>query len=259
MDGFLGVPHTSEAIFFGLAFAAFVTTMIGIVTGTAGGLMLLALMAFFYPPAVLIPVHTVVQLGAGSSRSILMWRYVKKNLILPFTIGAAAGAFAGAQIFTTLTTGVLEMLLGIFILFVLYMPKFATGGPERTRFGILGFLATFLGVFVSATGTFLSPFIAHASHDRRIHVATMASLMSVTHIAKLAAFGAIGFAVGAYLPLMIAMIVGAVSGNWVGGHMLNRIPEKIFRTVFKVLLTVLAARMLLGAAYDEGWLAFLGI
>ena len=259
MDGFLGVPHTTELIFFGLGVAAFVTAIVGITTGTAGGLLLLAIMAFFYPPAVLIPVHTVVQLGAGSSRTFLMWRYVRKTLILPFTAGAVLGAVAGAQIFTTLTSSVLEMVLGGFILFVLYMPNFATGGPERARFGVLGFLATFLGIFVSATGTFLSPFIAHASHDRRIHVATMAALMAVTHIAKLVAFGAIGFAVGAYLPLMAVMVVGAVSGNWLGAHMLNRIPEKAFRTVFKIVLTLLAARMLIGAAYDAGWLGMLGL
>lgn len=257
-DGFLGVPDTGAALFFGLAVTAFVTTFLGTVTGTAGGLMLLAIMAFFYPPLVLIPVHTVVQLGAGTTRAILMWRYVKKVLIVPFTAGAVLGAVAGAQIFVTLEPSVLQVILGGFILVVLYMPQLAVGGPERARFGVLGFFATFLGVFVSATGTFLSPFIAHASTDRRIHVSTMATLMAVTHIAKLVTFGVIGFAVGAYAPLMAAMIAAAAAGNWIGRHALDLIPEKTFRTVFKILLTLLAIRLLIGAAYDAGWLDGLG-
>ena len=254
MENFLGVPDTGVWLFAAMTFAALVTTFLGTVTGTAGGLLLLAFMAFFYPPLVLIPVHTVVQLGAGTSRAVLMWRYVKKPLILPFTIGAALGALAGAQIFTTLTSSTLQVILGGFILFVLYVPKFAAGGPERPRFGLLGFAATFLGIFVSATGTFLSPFVAHASADRHIHVSTMAMLMAVTHVAKLITFGAIGFAVGAYVPLMIAMVGGTIAGNWIGGRTLNLIPEKTFRIVFKILLTLLAIRLLIGAAYDAGWL-----
>lgn len=259
MEGFLGVPDTGPLLFWGLTFAAFITTFLGTVTGTAGGLMLLATMAFFYPPLILIPVHTVVQLGAGTSRAVLMWRFVRKSLILPFCIGSIVGAVAGAQIFVTLSSSILQMLLGGFILFVLYTPRFAAGGPERTRFGILGFAATFLGVFVSATGTFLSPFVAHASSDRRIHVSTMATLMAFTHVAKLVTFGVIGFSVGAYVPLMAAMVVATVAGNWAGGHALDVIPEKIFRIVFKILLTVLAIRLLIGAAWDAGWLEPLGI
>lgn len=259
MESYLGVPDTSAWVFWGLSFAALVTTFLGTVTGTAGGLLLLAIMAFFYPPLVLIPVHTVVQLGAGSSRAVLMWRYVKKTLIVPFTIGSILGGIAGAQIFVTLTSAMLQVLLGGFILFVLYVPKFAAGGPERPRFGVLGFLTTFLGVFVSATGTFLSPFIAHAVTDRRVHVSTMAMLMSIAHVAKLVTFGAIGFAVGAYIPLMIAMVAGTVAGNWIGGKALDVMPEKMFRTAFKIILTLLAIRLLIGSAYDAGWLAPLGL
>ena len=259
MDGFLGVPDTSVWVFFGLSVAAFVTTFLGATPGTAGGLLLLAIMAFFYPPLVLVPVHTVVQLGAGTSRTFIMWRYVKKRLILPFTIGAFVGALAGGQIFVTLSSSILQFILGGFIIIVLYMPRFAAGGPERARFGVLGFFATFLGVFVSATGTFLSPFIAHASGDRRIHVSTMATLMAITHIAKLVVFGTIGFTVAAYAPLMAAMIVGTVGGNWVGSKALNRIPEKTFRVVFKILLTLLAIRLLVGAAADAGWFDKLGL
>ena len=67
----------------------------------------------------------------------MMWRYVKKNLIMPFAIGSVVGAFTGAQIFTTLPSEILQGILGIFILVVLY-PRLGAGGPERLRFGILG-------------------------------------------------------------------------------------------------------------------------
>ncbi len=253
-ESFLGVPDTGLWLTIGLVIAATITTFLGTVTGTAGGLMLLAIMTFFFPLAVLIPMHTFIQLGAGSSRSFMMWRYVKKTLIVPFAIGSCIGAFAGAQIFVTLPSELLQGILGIFILIVMWTPRLGAGGPERLRFGILGAAATFLGIFVSATGTFLSPFIAHASSDRRIHVSTMATLMAISHITKLVAFGVVGMAVGAYLPLIALMICGTVLGTWLGQHALNKIPEKLFRQVFRILLTLLAIRLLVGAATELGWL-----
>ena len=164
------------------------------------------------------------------------------------------GAFAGAQIFTTLPSVILQGMLGIFILVVMYTPKLGAGGPERLRFGVLGGAATFLGIFVSATGTFLSPFVAHASKDRHVHVSTMATLMAISHISKLVAFGFVGLAIGAYLPLVVLMILGTVAGNWIGQRTLTRMPEKLFRRIFQILLTILALRLLVGAVLEAGWL-----
>ena len=254
MENFMGVPDVGLWLTVALVIAATLTTFLGTVTGTAGGLLLLASMTFFFPLSVLIPMHTMIQLGAGTSRMFMMWRYVKKNLIMPFAIGSVVGAFTGAQIFTTLPSEILQGILGIFILVVLYTPKLGAGGPERLRFGILGGAATFFGIFVSATGTFLSPFIAHASRDRHVHVSTMATLMAISHVSKLVAFGFVGMAIGVYLPLIVLMILGTVAGNWIGQRTLTRMPEKLFRRIFQVLLTILALRLLIGAALDAGWL-----
>ncbi|MFM1816154.1 MAG: hypothetical protein RLZ98_2849, partial [Pseudomonadota bacterium] len=61
--GFLGMPDVSGWLFAGMTFAAFATTYIAFVTGTAGGLMLLVVMAPYFPPAILVPLQTTVQLG----------------------------------------------------------------------------------------------------------------------------------------------------------------------------------------------------
>ena len=45
-----------------------------------------------------------------------------------------------------------------------------------------------------------------------------------------------------------------IAGNWIGQRTLTRMPEKLFRRIFQVLLTLLALRLLVGAALDAGWL-----
>ena len=250
---FLGTPDIGLGLFAGLALASFVTAFIGVFTGTAGGVILLALMALVMPPSVLVPVHTVVQLGSGVSRTIIMWRYVMRQIVPPFIIGAALGAAFGAKTFVALPTSWLQAIIGGFILLVTWMPNLGRIGAEKGRFAVLGFFATFLGVFVSATGTFLSPFIASAAPDRRNHVATQGALMIFVHVAKLIAFSFIGFSIGAYLPLMGVMIVTGAAGNWLGEVALHHLPEKKYRTTLKVVLTLLALQLLARAASQLGF------
>jgi hypothetical protein len=47
-NAFLGVPGVDAWLFAELSLAAFATTMFGVVVGTAGGLVLLGIMAFVF-------------------------------------------------------------------------------------------------------------------------------------------------------------------------------------------------------------------
>jgi uncharacterized membrane protein YfcA len=249
---FLDIPGISPILFIALSAASFATAFISVFTGAAGGLILLGIMAMVMPPAALLPVHTVVQLGSGVTRTAMMWRHVMRGTLLPFIVGAVIGAAAGARIFVALPTDWLQAILGAFILIVTWMPNLGRLGAERGRFAILGFVTTFLGVFVSATGTLLAPFIASAAPDRRDHAATLGTLMMISHIAKLAAFGFIGFAVGSFVPLMAAMIATGALGNRLGEYALDRTSEQRFRLVFKLILTVMGLRLLWSVAGNAG-------
>lgn len=250
---FLGVPDVGPLLFAGLSVLSFVTAFIGVYTGAAGGVILLASMALVLPVAVVIPVHTVVMLGTGTARTLFMWRYVMRSTLAPFIVGAAIGAAAGAKAFITLPIGWLEGILGAFILLVTWLPHLGRIGAPRGRFAVLGFATTFLGVFVSATGSLLAPFVASAAQDRYKHVATLGALMAVTHVAKLMAFGLIGIAIGRFAPLMAAMIAGGALGNWLGEAVLHRTSEQRFRLILQIVLTLLSLRLLWGAASQIVW------
>src|ERR1700709_1966139 len=105
---FLGTPDIGLWAFAGLMLASLVTSFIGVFTGAAGGIVLLGLMATVMPPLAPIPVHTVVMLGAGMTRTMIMWRHVMRPAVLPFVIGALIGAAAGAKVFVALSTVWLE-------------------------------------------------------------------------------------------------------------------------------------------------------
>jgi len=251
---FLGTPDIGPLLFFGLMLSSFATAFIGVFTGAAGGVVLLGLMAMVLPPLALIPVHTVVMLGTGVTRTMIMWRHVMRPAVLPFLVGSVIGAAAGARVFVALPTTSLQLILGGFILLVTWMPNLGRFGAVRGRFAVLGFFTTFLGVFVSATGSLLAPFMASATPERRVHVATMGALMTIVHLAKITAFGFIGFAIASYVPLMAAMIATGAVGNWIGEAALLRTSEQRFRLVLQIALTLLGLRLVWGAAADAGWI-----
>lgn len=145
----LGMVGIDFSIFTGLAVAALVTAFITAVSGTAGGLILLAIMAFVFPPILLIPLHTIVQLGIGAGMVISRWRYLMRDTVLPFTVGSIIGAATGGQFFVNLPQSTLQIVLGVSILVLTWVPRIARFGPERGRFVFVGFLTTFLGVFIS--------------------------------------------------------------------------------------------------------------
>ena len=151
---------------------------------------------------------------------------------------------AGAQIFISLPTDVLQGILALFILSATWVPGIGRVGPEKGRYALLGFGATFLGVFVSATGTLVAPVLAASIDDRRAYAGTFGVVMCIVHIFKVVAFGALGVVIGAYAPLILVMIAAAFAANWCGSRFLDRMKEQNFRIVLRILLTVLALRLL---------------
>jgi len=249
----LFTPDVGPLMFAGLSADSFISAFVAVYTGAAGGVLLLAIMAIAMPATVVIPVHTVVMLGTGFFRSVTMWRHVMRGTLLPFTIGSAIGAAVGARVFVVLPIASLQAILGVFVLIVTWLPKLGRMGAERGRFAFLGFGTTFLGVFVSATGTLLAPFVASAAPDRYQHAATLGALMTIVHIAKMVAFGFIGFAIGSFVPLMAAMIATGALGNWLGERALDYTSEQRFRLMLQLVLTALALRLIWTAVPPWPW------
>ena len=103
-------------------------------------------------------------------------------------------------------------------------------------------------MIVSATGPLTALFLTQ-DPDRRVIVATHATVMTAQHLSKVAVFAALGFVIGPWLPLVVTMIVAGFAGTVAGSHLLERLPERLFRIGLKVLLTVIALDLLRRALF----------
>ena len=229
------------SVFALLTGVSFVTSFITAAFGIGGGVVLLAVMASLMPPAALIPVHGLVQLGSNGGRAALMWREARWGVFGAFTAGALVGVALASTVVVRLPGDALRIGLGAFILWSVF------GRPPafmRDSAAIAGGFSSFLTMFFGGTGSFVAAYVKTLGLDRIGHVATHSVLMTMQHLLKSVAFGFLGFAFGTWLPLIAAMIASGFLGTVIGRRVLMRIEERRFRFILSAILVLLALRLI---------------
>jgi uncharacterized membrane protein YfcA len=227
--------------------ASFFTSALTASFGLGGGLALLAAMSAVLPAAAVIPVHGVAQLGSNASRFILQRRHVVWPIILWFGLGSLVGSAAGGRIYVALPEWLLRGAVGVFILLTVWGPKPKAFAPGPFSFFATGAIGAFLSMFFGATGPIAATMLSATKLSKFEIVATHAAAMIVQHGLKILAFGYLGFAYAEWAFLIIAIVIAGFLGTWSGTKLLGAMPEKRFRTGFKLVLTAIAV-YLLGAA-----------
>lgn len=216
--------------------------------GAGGGLLLLAVMTVFLPVNVTIPLHGVIQAGAGASRTLLMWRHLSLPLLLAFALGAVVGAAAGSVVLVRLPEPAMQLILGIFVLLLAWVPVPRLQRVSRSGVGAVAAITTGLTLFVGATGPFVAAFLKALRLDRLQYMATFSTCMLLQHGLKVAVFALAGFAFAPWLPFLAAMLAAVFAGSWLGRHVLLRMNNTLFHRALAVVLTLLALRLLYSGA-----------
>src|SRR5690554_3704595 len=216
-------PLTAAALVAVSALTSAITASLGI----GGGVLLLAIMAVALPPAAIIPVHGMVQLGSNVSRAALTLRHINLRLIAWFAPGALLGAWLGSLFLVDLPLPLIQLCIAGFILLLCWgppIPAIATG-PAGTL--LAAALTTFISLFVGATGPLVAAFVKQQQRGERFStVATFASAMCLQHAPKAIIYGAAGFVFADWLGLIVLMILSGAVGTWLGLRLLRRLDRK---------------------------------
>jgi len=245
-----GLTATTAAI---LLTSSVVTSMITASLGAGGGVLLLVLMAFWIPPAAIIPVHGMIQLGSNAGRAGLTWRHTDWKAIAAFAPGVLLGAALGAWVLVDLPTYLWQLTIGLFVLYLCWGPALPRGAFGSTGIFLASVLTSFVSLFVGATGPLVASFIKQMHSDRFTTVATFAMAMTLQHAPKALVFGFAGFMFREWVLFILAMIAFGFAGTWLGLHVLRSMSNRHFSRLFNVLLTLLALRLLWQAGSAAGW------
>ena len=233
-----------------LVMASLVTSFITAAFGIGGGVVLLVFLALVLPPVALIPVHGIVQLGSNAGRACIMLKEVMWRPILPFVVGAMIGAGLGGMVVVQLPPWVVQLALGIFIIWAV----FAKLPPIQQRYILLGgVVSSCLTMFFGATGNFIAAMVKSMSLDPVPHVATHSLMMTFQHLVKVLIFGLIGFQFGPYMILIFGMVISGFIGTVIGSRFLTKAGGRYFKPVLNTILFLAATRLIW--AGGEGFLA----
>lgn len=228
------------------------TSMITASLGAGGGVLLLVLMANWMPPAAIIPVHGMIQLGSNSGRAFLTRKKVDWKVIAVFAPGVVAGATLGAWLLIDLPAPVWQLTIALFVLYLCWGPPLPKASLGKAGIFLAATLTSFVSLFVGATGPLVAAFIKQIHADRFTTVATFATAMTLQHAPKALVFSVAGFVFPDWLPFILAMIVSGFAGTWLGLHVLNSLSNRWFHQAFNLVLTLLALRLLWQAGSAAG-------
>ena len=228
----------------GLILFSYITSAVSATFGLGGGVMMLIAMASIMPALAVIPVHGAVQVGSNGGRAWMLRQHINWSIFRYFLIGSIIGAAVASQIVVSLPRDVLRLILGLFVLYIVWGPK-----PTKREIGDVAYIpvgigTTFASMFVGATGLLIGAFMPPGKLGRMTTVTMQAICAMIQHALKIVVFGLLGFAFWEWLPLVLAMIATGFLGTFTGKTLLEKIPEKAFGWLFKTLLTVLSIRLI---------------
>ena len=241
-----------------LIFASFTTSSISAVLGMGGGIILLGIMAILIPDGyMVIALHGMIQLASNTTRTFIFRKYIKKDIIKEFFIGAFIGSsisiliillviqFLNVEAANQIQFEFLKPLIGIFIIWYLFLKK-STEKQEIKSFIKVGTIAGLASIFIGAVGPLIAPFFLNKSLSKENIIANKAACQMVTHTTKIPIFiymfnvDYIGES-----KLLIPLIIAVFIGTNFGKKILDFIPELLFKKIFKVTLTVIAIRLIM--------------
>lgn len=237
--------------FFLLGGASFLGSLMTAALGVGGGAFLLVVMAEFVAPLALIPLHGLVQLGSNANRVWHTRQQILPRVVWPFALGALGAALGAVWFLGKMDLNWVPVLVALFILWLSWGPMPTLNlveNPGQTALG--GFLTTLASMVFGATGPLVSAWLGRSFGDRLTYTACFSFCMTWQHFLKILVFLWAGFNFMPWMGLAVWMIALGYVGTRIGLIGLHRLPEDMFRKIFRWLLTLLALRVLWKAWAD---------
>lgn len=244
------MPLSVSAILF-LTVAVFCCSVITGMLGMAGGVMFLGILASYIETSYVVPIYAVVMMISSGSRTALFYDHINWQIFLRYTLGLLPGALLGIYIFQLLPKDLIKLGMGIFILITIFLPvSKRESSLDRVIFIPVGFIAGLIGIFFGASGPFTSSFYLRQGIIKEALIATKSATTLLEQSLKIFLFGLIGINVLSYGPLLICLGLAVFPGIYVGKLLLNKVSEQLFIRAFRIILFILAMRIIITQVYE---------
>ncbi|NNC77058.1 MAG: sulfite exporter TauE/SafE family protein [Woeseiaceae bacterium] len=233
----------ADAIFIALVIGSFVASVCNAAFSVGGALIILATTSAVLPISAVVPIHSTLLIGSTATRVLLFWEHINWNIARPFLLASGFGAYFGAKLYFGLPEQFVAIAIAVLMLVAIWLPGVSWRPKLKHPWLIVGFAHSFLST-AFAYGAILQSIILHTGLKRREIVGTIGGCLTGMAVFKIASYVLNGFNYVPYLATILAAIVVSFFGTWIGRKLVDRISEKAFRLVFRVLITLTAIRLI---------------
>lgn len=234
-----------------VALASLVAGAVASVAGFGIGSILTPLFSLELDTRLAIAAVSIPHLAATALRFLMLRKSLDVGVLRDFGIASAAGGLTGALLHGQAADPVLRIVFGLLLL--LASASEILGLAERvhlSRNGALaaGAVSSLFGGLVGNQGGIRSAAMLALPLKRDAFVATATAIALIVDGARMPVyFASAGPRLMAEWPLIALSTAGVIAGTLAGRGVLQRIPDRLFRTVVASLLAVLGIWMLLSA------------
>ncbi len=232
-----------DSTFYIIVGGSFLAAVCNAAFSAGGALIILAVTSVVLPVSAIVPIHSTLLIGSTSTRAAFFWRDIDWRIARPFLVGSVIAVAIGSRIYVELPETIIATAISIVMLIAIWIPEIGWRPKLRNPWAIVGFIHSLLSTLF-AYGALFHAVILHTGLNKRQIVGTMAASLTGMSLLKISGYALNGFDYGPYLQIIVASIVAALLGTWVGKMVIDRISESVFRTVFKALVTITAVRLL---------------
>ena len=226
-----------------LLFGAFLAAVCNAAFSAGGALIILAVTSLVLPVSAVVPIHSALLFGSTSMRAILFRDYIAWRIAGPFLAGSLVGAFLGARIFFTLDDRFVATAIALLMLVAIWLPQIRWRPRIPQPWLVTGFAHTLLSTLF-AYGAIFQGVILQTGLDRRQVIGTVGGALTGMGLFKITGYALNGFDYRPYLAIIGAAILLSFVGTWLGRLLVDRMSERVFRLVFRLLVTATALRLI---------------
>jgi len=232
-----------------LSITALIASIIAAVAGTGGAILLLSVMVAMFGVRDAVPMYAVAQLIGNVGRLTLNWRAIRLPVVGWFVLGAIPATVVGGVLFVSTPLTVLTRVLGAFLILSVvarHLFRHVLHGFRTPWFSAIGGTFGLVSALVGSAGPFVAPFFLAYGLTRSAFVGTEALGTAVTHVTKLATYGAAGATSGRAIAIGLALGPVMVLGAWIGRAVVGHMPAGLFVLLVEIIVMTCGFMFLLG-------------
>ena len=222
--------------------------VIGIFSGGAGSIVLLAVLTHLIRVKTIAPVITVASLVPGPTRIFVSWKLIEWPVVRWYLPGAISGAIIGSWFFTWANAAWLRVIVGLFLV---SMPiQYRLGAQARSfPMRLPWFIPVSVAVgaisgVIGASSLVSAPFYLNYGLTKERMIATGAVHSIFIQVTKIATYGSLGVLTSASVLEGVAAGLGAMVAIWVTRQWLDSFRELWFRRLAILLMLISGLSML---------------